>query len=201
MELSNYRLGDLIYYPGLFDNNLLHKIIKDYPDSFATKYIIYQSRNHQDNLTVITNIVLDFIKNNKHLLPDDIQDSTVIHLRLGDVIAGNTWHEKLKRPLDVNDMKELLVNDTNKKYVIGKQFYCDTSSTNYDECNLLSTKYLNDVISTFNAIHLDNTADIDLCCGVMAKQFLQGRGYFSKLIGEIRKKLNLPVINILTTVE
>jgi|LakMenE22Apr09ns_1017241.scaffolds.fasta_scaffold01501_3 hypothetical protein len=198
MELSNYRLGDLIYYPGLFDNNLLHKIIKDYPDSFATKYIIYQSRNHQDNLTVITNIVLDFIKNNKHLLPDDIQDSTVIHLRLGDVIAGNTWHEKLKRPLDVNDMKELLVNDTNKKYVIGKQFYCDTSSTNYNECSLLSIKYLNEVLTSFNAIHLENTADIDLCCGVMAKQFFQGRGYFSKLIAEIRKKLNLPVIETLT---
>jgi len=201
MELSNYRLGDLIFFPGLFDSNLLHKIINDYPDSFASKYIIYQSIHNQDNLEVIMNIVLSFIKNNNNLFPNDINEATVIHLRLGDVIAGNTWHEKQKRPLDIDDMKILLENDNNKKYIIGKQFYCDTSSTNYDECNLLSIKYLNDVISTFNAIHLDNTADIDLCCGVMAKQFLQGRGYFSKLIGEIRKKLNLPVINILTTVE
>jgi len=201
MELSNYRLGDLIFFPGLFDSNLLHKIINDYPDSFASKYIIYQSIHNQDNLEVIMNIVLSFIKNNNNLFPNDINDATVIHLRLGDVIAGNTWHEKQKRPLDIDDMKILLENDNNKKYIIGKQFYCDTSSTNYDECNLLSIKYLNNVISTFNAIHLDNTADIDLCCGVMAKQFLQGRGYFSKLIGEIRKKLNLPVINILTTVE
>jgi hypothetical protein len=201
MELSNYRLGDLIFFPGLFDSNLLHKIINDYPDSFASKYIIYQSIHNQDNLEVIMNIVLSFIKNNNNLFPNDINEATVIHLRLGDVIAGNTWHEKQKRPLDIDDMKTLLENDNNKKYIIGKQFYCDTSSTNYDECNLLSIKYLNDVISTFNAIHLDNTADIDLCCGVMAKQFLQGRGYFSKLIGEIRKKLNLPVINILTTVE
>jgi hypothetical protein len=201
MELSNYRLGDLIFFPGLFDSNLLHKIINDYPDSFASKYIIYQSIHNQDNLEVIMNIVLSFIKNNNNLFPNDINEATVIHLRLGDVIAGNTWHEKQKRPLDIDDMKTLLENDNNKKYIIGKQFYCDTSSTNYDECNLLSIKYLNDVISTFNAIHLDNIADIDLCCGVMAKQFLQGRGYFSKLIGEIRKKLNLPVINILTTVE
>ena len=201
MELSNYRLGDLIFFPGLFDSNLLHKIINDYPDSFASKYIIYQSIHNQDNLEVIMNIVLSFIKNNNNLFPNDINEATVIHLRLGDVIAGNTWHEKQKRPVDIDDMKTLLENDNNKKYIIGKQFYCDTSSTNYDECNLLSIKYLNDVISTFNAIHLDNTADIDLCCGVMAKQFLQGRGYFSKLIGEIRKKLNLPVINILTTVE
>jgi hypothetical protein len=201
MELSNYRLGDLIFIPGLFDNNLLHKIINDYPDSFATKYIIYQNRNYKDNLEVITNIVLDFIKNNKNLFPEDIQDATVIHLRLGDVIAGNNWHEKQKRPLDINDMKEILANDTNKKYVIGKQFYCDTSSTNYNECSLLSIKYLNEVLTSFNAIHLENNADIDLCCGVLAKQFFQGRGYFSKLIGEIRKKLNLPVIETLTTVE
>ena len=201
MELSNYRLGDLIFFPGLFDNNLLHKIVNDYPDSFATKYIINQSKKNQDNLTAITNIVLDFINNNKHLLPDDIQEATVIHLRLGDVIAGNTWHEKTKRPLDIDNMKQLLENDTNKKYVIGKQFYCDTSSTNYNECSLKSIKYLNEVITTFNAIHLNNNADIDLCCGVMAKQFFQGRGYFSKLIVEIRRKLNLPFIETITAIE
>jgi hypothetical protein len=157
--------------------------------------------NHHDNLTVIIDIVLSFIKNNTHLFPDDIQESTVIHLRLGDVIAGNTWHEKTKRPLDIDEMKELLANDTNKKYVIGKQFYCNTSSTNYNECSLLSIKYLNEVLTTFNAFHLENTADIDLCCGIMAKNFLQGRGYFSKLIVEIRKKLNLPIIEILTTID
>ena len=150
---------------------------------------------------MINNIVLDFINNNKNLFPNDINESTVIHIRLGDVIAGNTWHEKQKRPLDIDDMKKLLENDLNKKYVIGKQFYCDNSSTNYDECSLLSAKYLNDVKTSFNTTHLNNTADIDLCCGIMAKQFLQGRGYFSKLICEIRKKLNLPVLEILTTVE
>lgn len=201
MELSNYRLGDLIFIPGLFDYKLLHKIINDYPDSFATKYIINQSKKYEDNLTAITNIVLEFIKNNKHLFPDDIQESTVIHLRLGDVIAGNTWHEKTKRPLEINQLKELLNNDTNKKYVIGKPFYCNNSSTNYDECNAASNKYLNDVLNEFNATHLNNdNADIDLCCGVLAKNFLQGRGFFSKVIVEIRKKLNLPVIEIATTI-
>ena len=202
MELSNYRLGDLIFIPGLFDSELLKKIINDYPNTFATKYIMEcQNRQEEDNLTIITNIVLEFIKNNKHLMPNDIENSTVIHLRLGDVIAGNTWHEKTKRPLDINDMKQSLENDNNKKYVIGKQFYCNTSSINYNECSLKSIKYLNEVITTFNAIHLNNSADIDLCCGVMAKQFFQGRGYFSKLIVEIRKKLNLPVIETLTTIE
>ena len=142
MELSNYRLGDLIFIPGLFDSELLKKIINDYPNTFATKYIMEcQNRQEEDNLTIITNIVLEFIKNNKHLMPNDIENSTVIHLRLGDVIAGNTWHEKTKRPLDINDMKQSLENDNNKKYVIGKQFYCNTSSINYNECSLKSIKY------------------------------------------------------------
>ena len=79
MELSNYRLGDLIFFPGLFDSKLLNKIINDYPDSFASKYIIYQSVHNQDNLTVITDIVLSFIKNNNNLFPNDINESTVIH--------------------------------------------------------------------------------------------------------------------------
>ena len=42
------------------------------------------------------------------LLPKNITESTVIHLRLGDVIAGNEWHEKLKRPLEVNHIKSLV---------------------------------------------------------------------------------------------
>ncbi len=201
MELSNYRLGDLIYYPGLFDNELLNKIINDYPNSFAHKYIINKSIHNIDNLKLISIIVFDFIEKNRNLFPDDIEYSTVIHLRLGDVIAGNTWHEKTKRPLEINQLKELLNNDTNKKYVIGKPFYCNNSSTNYDECNAASNKYLNDVLNEFNATHLNNdNADIDLCCGVLAKNFLQGRGFFSKVIVEIRKKLNLPVIEIATTI-
>jgi hypothetical protein len=34
-------------------------------------------------------------------------------------------------------------------------------------------------------------ADIDLYCAVKSKIFIQGKGYFSKLIVEIRKRLNL----------
>ena len=52
-------------------------------------------------------------------MPDDIAESTLIHLRLGDVIGGNQWHEKMKRPLGVDCLKSLLANYDNKKYVIG----------------------------------------------------------------------------------
>ena len=37
---------------------------------------------------------------------------------------------------------------------------------------------------------VSNNADIDLCCAVKSKVFVQGKGFFSRLIVEIRKKLN-----------
>ena len=40
----------------------------------------------------------------------------------------------------------------------------------------------------------DNDADLDLCCTVKSKVFVQGKGFFSQLIVEIRKKLNLQCI-------
>ena len=39
-----------------------------------------------------------------------------------------------------------------------------------------------------------NNADIDLCCAVKSKVFVQDKGFFSQLIVEIRKKLNLQSI-------
>jgi hypothetical protein len=116
----------------------------------------------------------------------------VIHLRLGDVIAGNEWHEKIKRPLEVNHLKSLVENDNNPIYVIGKCFFADTSSKNYEECVDLSNEYLNKVLIELDATHFNSdNADIDLCCAIKSKKFIQGKGYFSKLIIEVRKKLNL----------
>lgn len=41
---------------------------------------------------------------------------------------------------------------------------------------------------------MNNSTDIDLCCGIQAKLFVKGRGYYSELIAIIRKHLNRPVI-------
>ena len=62
----------------------------------------------------------------------------------------------------------------------------------YDECLLLSNKYLNDIINEFNGIHFNSgNPDIDLCFAIKSKIFIQGKGNYSKLILEIRKYLNL----------
>ena len=127
-----------------------------------------------------------------NLLPKNITESTLIHLRLGDVVAGNEWHEKIKRPFDINYIKSLLADDNNAKYVIGKCFFAKPSSTNYEECINLSNEYLNNVINELQAEHFNSgNADVDLYCAIKSKIFVQGRGFFSKLIVEIRKKLNL----------
>jgi hypothetical protein len=98
----------------------------------------------------------------------------------------------MKRPLEVDYIKSLVSNDINPKYVIGKCFFARPSSTNYEECINLSNEYLNNVINELQAEHFNyGNADVDLYCAIKSKIFVQGKGFFSKLIVEIRKKLNL----------
>jgi tRNA A37 methylthiotransferase MiaB len=108
-------------------------------------------------------------------------------------------HEQAKRPLSIDYLKLLLKKNVRKKYVIGKCFFASTSSTNYEECITLSNRYLKNVIDELEAEYfVSNNADIDLCCAVKSKVFVQGKGFFSRLIVEIRKKLKLQCITTAT---
>jgi hypothetical protein len=197
--ISSYRLGDLVLLS--LNEDEKNELLMDYPNSIGSKYILEKIKNNNfDNIDIITKIVLEHTEQNLDYLPKDIADSIVIHLRLGDVVGGNEWHEKLKRPLEVDYLKSLVSNDTSKKYVIGKCFFAKPSSTNYEECINLSNIYLQNVINELHGEYFNsNNADIDLCCAIKSKLFIQGRGFFSKLIVEIRKKLNLE--NIETTAQ
>lgn len=194
--ISSYRLGDLVF--DLLNDVEVNKILTEHPNSIGSKYILQTKNNRlkkNDNIDIITKIVTEHIEQNLGFLPINISDSTLIHLRLGDVVAGNNYHEKQKRPLTVNYIKSLVANDTNPKYVIGKSFFAKPSSNNYEECINLSNDYLHNVINELQAKHFNSgNADIDLCCAVKSKLFIQGKGFFSKLIVEIRKKLNLESI-------
>ena len=196
--ISSYRLGDLVI-SGLGETQINQMLI-EHPNSIGSKYILEKRNNINCNdIDIITKIVMEYIEQNSHFLPKNITDSTLIHLRLGDVVAGNEWHEKIKRPLTVDYIKSLVSNDTNPKYVIGKCFFAESSSTNYKECIDKSNKYLRDVINELQAEYFNSgNADIDLCCGVKSKLFIQGRGFFSKLIVDIRKRLNLNSIETST---
>jgi len=189
--ISSYRLGDLVFVG--IDDNAKKTLLLEHPNSFGSKYIYEKIANSsRNNIDIITEIILENMKKYEDFLPKDISDSTLIHLRLGDVVAGNEWHEKLKRPLEVDHIKRILENNTDKKYVIGKCFFAGPSSTNYEECIELSNIYLQNVIKEIDGEHFNSeNADIDLCCAVKSKLFIQGRGYFSDLIAKVRNKLNL----------
>jgi hypothetical protein len=184
--ISSYRLGDLVCLQ--LNDTEKNELLKEHPNSFGSKYIM-EKRN--SNIDIITKIVLEYIDEHKNEFPTDISDSTVIHVRLGDVVAGNEWHETLKRPLKIDEIKSVVPMDTSKIYIIGKCFFCKYGTKNFEKCINLSNEYVNTLIKELNAEHFNSdNADIDLCCGVMAKTFIQGRGYFSKLIVDIRKRLN-----------
>jgi len=195
--ISSYRLGDLILLNCL-NHQELNELIRDFPNSFGASFMRQKTIN-VNSIDLITNIVLNYLKENSGFLPPDIENCTVIHARLGDVIKGTTFHEAGKRPLSIDYIKNVALENGNKNYVIGKCFFAKTSSTNYQECIEESNKYLNKLLLETNATHLNfSDADKDLCCGVKAKLFIQGKGYFSKLIVEIRKKLNLKSIECKT---
>ena len=121
---------------------------------------------------------------------------------MGDVVGGQIWHERGRRPFHINHLNDLIENDIKNgniyenRYIIGKCHFGENCSNNYDECIELSNKYLNNCLELFKANHLKNEdADLDLCCALLSKKFLQGRGCYSQLIVALRKRLNLECIN------
>jgi len=202
-----YRLGDLV----IFNNVPLDHcniILKDYPNSIASEFILEKIKNsinynynnpskdiRNETIKIISNIAMKYANENIHLLPEDINNSMVIHLRLGDVMGGKLWYEKERQPLDIDDLKKKINNNEIKKYIIGKCHYGHGVYNDYDECNKLSLDYFNKVIKEFNAIHFNtNNADLDLSCAIKSKIFIQGRGHYSQLIKIIRNYFNLETI-------
>ena len=189
--LSSYRIGDIVVQ-GLNDSSLNNIILTEHPNTIGSDYIL-SNKQHHERFLCATRIVLKHIQTHMHLYPKDIQNSTVVHLRLGDSM-GNKFYEKRLRPLDIDYYKKNIPNG--KVYVIGKcHFEKGVSSTNYDECKEISNQYMNQILNTLGATHFDGGhADIDLCCAVIAKHFVQGRGYYSQLIVEIRRSLGMKSI-------
>ena len=198
--ISYYRLGDLVLLSLTPQEE--RKLLEHHPNTIGSAYILNRPKLAFDKIALTTRIVIEYIEKVKHLnlIPTDIMNSVVIHLRLGDVVAGTTEHESGKRPHPVEYLQAQLKGcDDAKRYLIGACFFAETSSTNVEECQVKSNLYLNAVLKETRAEHLNSgVADIDLCIGVLAKQFIQGKGYFSQLIVDIRKHLNLPSIECKT---
>ena len=186
----SYRLGDLFYK--LLKKKDTIQLILENPDTIGSEYA--ESSKH--DMHTLVSIVNKYSEKYEHMLPDDIETSTVIHVRLGDAVMGNTWHEKIKRPIDITKYNKINSNVDNNIYVIGKCHICTIhASTNHNEMIAESNKYMNEMLTFLNARHFDGQhADIDLICACKANVFVQGQGYYSKLIVEIRKHMGRKVI-------
>ena len=185
--MSSYRIGDIIVQ-GVNDASLNSELLIENPNTIGSDYILSNSLK-VDRIGLATEIILNHNQKYNHLYPQDVKDSTVVHLRLGDSL-GDHFYEKRLRPIDVSYYQ--LVIPHGKVYVIGKCHFGKGSSTNYDECTELSNKYMSDVLNTLGAKHFDGGhPDIDLCFAIKAKHFIQGRGFYSQLIVEVRRRLGL----------
>ena len=205
--LSNYRLGDIIIQ-GVNDEIINHDVLVDHPNSIGNDYILsYRVRAMHQRIELATRIelasriVLKHTTKHCHLFPHDIAESTVVHLRLGDAVGGTLFYERRLRPLELSYYSSIIPDGT--VYIIGACHFGKTSScndkgsTNYDECIELSQTHMKNVLELLNATHFDGGhPDIDLCLAVNAKHFVQGRGFYSKLIVEIRRCLDLKSIEI-----
>lgn len=197
VKLSTYRLGDLFFVNLRRDE--IDCFINDHPGSIASDFLLTPVDRlasdtpnpplgfSESNLKTLVEITLNHITKYKSILPDDIEKSTVVHLRLGDVVAGQNPCEKCKRPMDLSYYEQFYGDNL---YVIGKCHFSSISSANYDECISLSNSYLENVIQKLNAKYFDGgSPDIDFCCAVSSDKFVQGKGYFSKLVVEVRKQI------------
>ena len=186
--MSSYRIGDIIVQ-GVNDASLNAEVLSENPNTIGSDYILSNSNLKLDRIGLAVQIILNHNQKYNHLFPQDVKDSTVVHLRLGDSL-GDHFYEKRLRPIDVSYYQ--LVIPHGKVYVIGKCHFGKGSSTNYDECTELSNKYMRDILNTLGATHFDGGhPDIDLCFAIKAKHFIQGRGFYSQLIVEIRRRLGL----------
>lgn len=186
--MSSYRIGDIIVQ-GVNDASLNSELLTENPNTIGSDYILSAPILKFDRIGLATQIILNHNQKYNHLFPQDVKDSTVVHLRLGDSL-GDHFYEKRLRPIDVSYYQ--LVIPHGKVYVIGKCHFGKGSSTNYDECKELSNKYMRDILNTLGATHFDGGhPDIDLCFAIKAKHFIQGRGFYSQLIVEIRRRLGL----------
>jgi len=97
-KISPYRLGDLVLLS--IEDNVINEILLQYPNSIASKFILQGGHKNDmhTKMNIITDIVVEHMQQykDKNIIPKDINNSVVIHLRLGDVVAGHRSDEIIK---------------------------------------------------------------------------------------------------------
>lgn len=187
VPVDYYRLGDLLL--GFLGPDEVKLLREHNPGSIGDKYAeLRDQQPNADRTQLITRVIEQHAEQHKHLLPDNITSSVVIHIRLGDVMCGDTNHERSKRPLPVGHLVAQASKHTGPRVIIGKAFFATTSDRKQQASRELSDAYLNELLEHTNGTHFDSgSADLDLCCGFMSRVFVQGRGFYSDMIVRARE--------------
>ena len=90
--MSSYRIGDIIVQ-GVNDAALNSEVLSENPNTIGSDYILWNPNLKLDRIGLATQIILNHNQKYNHLFPQDIKDSTVVHLRLGDSL-GDHFYEK-----------------------------------------------------------------------------------------------------------
>jgi hypothetical protein len=191
-EIRHYRLGDILSHPdgGCCGNhsNVANQILNDFPKSLVSRYLFYSSV--PNNFTALELALSD-------ICPKDLVYPTIlVHLRLGDVVCGKSWHEEMKRPYPVKMIANALKNY--EELSVGLCYNIRQSSIS-SECNLKSSRYVSDLKKALpyaKQYAPDSFADIHFCAMMNVPLFVAGKGFFSLTVLKGREFRGLPSINL-----
>lgn len=88
VKLSHYRLGDLILLE--LNSKDINDLYNNHPNTLGSTFVNERYINRDVKLNKINhfkNIVLKYMENEIFSFPHDLEKSTIIHLRLGDVVV------------------------------------------------------------------------------------------------------------------
>lgn len=192
---NHYRISDMIttgYHKDFFMGKRYH--FKHYPDSIVSKY--FRKTNEINRFDILKELV-DNYKLEKKI---DYENTTLIHLRLGEVIEESKYSGKdfFEKQIDwslfntsryVNSKKYyeyILDNNKNipRKVIIysGGCFSSNKSKKSKEYINLLKSFLEEREFKVINTYYNSNNPDEDFAVMSKSKHFIRSGGGYSKLV-------------------
>jgi hypothetical protein len=193
----DYRLGDIVcnYFRDKKQYNYLKKIEKRLPNSIGGLYIKNTQnldRSKQSyNYDLLNGIINGIINKKKINLPE--KDDIVIHIRLGDIIKGETkdnikFQSNHWYGTNIGKLEEQIkgIKNLKKVYIV---YGSHTKNINIG----LNNKYLDNITkmlekNSIKPILRNRNPDDDFIFMAKSKKFIRSGGGFSNVISNLVKK-------------
>ena len=186
---SSYRLGDL-FWANLGGSSRLMAACEAH-GSLGWHY--YQFGNHRHDTGALAEAASIVCRRCEPL--DSIAQRVAVHLRVGDVVCGNSAAELSKRPFPPAAYAKLSLRAP--AYIFAVSHASAVSSASGHHCSERSDAYIQAVQSATNGtLSPVRTADCDVCAMMDAMDFVQGQGCYSAMIAALRTSLHRPVTRL-----